>query len=73
MDASHRKRLRAKEAAAYLEINRSTLAKWRMKGEGPPYHRCGPRIVFYQREEIDDWLRECDERRPTKARGSAES
>lgn len=31
---------------------RSTLAKWRMNGGGPPYHRCGPRIVYYYKSEI---------------------
>ncbi len=56
-------RLRAHEAAAYLRVSRSTLAKWRMRGEGPPYHRCGPRIVFYYSEEIEAWLAECDRQR----------
>ena len=55
-------RLRAVQAAAYLKVSRSTLAKWRMRGEGPPYHRCGPRIVYYYRNEIDAWLAECDQR-----------
>lgn len=55
-------RLRAVRAAAYLTVSRSTLAKWRANGGGPPYHRCGPRIVYYFREEIDIWLKQCDER-----------
>ena len=55
-------RLRAVQAAAYLKVSRSTLAKWRMRGDGPPYHRCGPRIVYYYRHEIDAWLAECDQR-----------
>lgn len=55
-------RLRAVQAAAYLNVSRSTLAKWRMRGDGPPYHRCGPRIVYYYRSEIDAWLAECDQR-----------
>jgi predicted DNA-binding transcriptional regulator AlpA len=57
-----RERIRAASAAHYLNLSRSTLAKWRMKGEGPRYHRCGPRIVYYYRDEIDRWLAECDER-----------
>jgi excisionase family DNA binding protein len=57
-----RERLRAVQAAEYLNVSRSTLAKWRMRGEGPPYHRCGPRIVYYYRDEIDAWLAECDQR-----------
>lgn len=55
-----RERLRAVAAARYLGLSRSTLAKWRMRGEGPPHHRCGPRIVFYYKDEIDTWQVECD-------------
>ena len=53
-------RIWAKEAASYLRVSRSTLAKWRMKALGPPYHRCGPRLVYYLQNEIDQWLAECD-------------
>ena len=53
-------RLRAVEAAKYLRVSRSTLAKWRMNGNGPPYHRLGPRLIFYIRREVDDWLASCD-------------
>jgi len=55
-----RKRLWAIEAAAYLRVSRSTLSKWRMNGNGPAHHRCGPRLVYYYRDEIDRWLAECD-------------
>jgi predicted DNA-binding transcriptional regulator AlpA len=55
-----RQRLKAVEAAKYLQVSRSTLSKWRMKREGPPSHRCGPRLVYYFRDEIDHWLEECD-------------
>jgi predicted DNA-binding transcriptional regulator AlpA len=57
-----RERLRAVIAAAYLSVSRSTLAKWRMNGLGPPFHRCGPRIVYYYKDEIDAWLLDCDRR-----------
>jgi predicted DNA-binding transcriptional regulator AlpA len=57
-----REKIRAVVAARYLGLSRSTLAKWRMKDEGPPYHRCGPRIVYYFKDEIDAWLLECDRR-----------
>jgi predicted DNA-binding transcriptional regulator AlpA len=57
---TNRDRLRAVQAAYYLQVSRSTLAKWRMRGAGPPYHRCGPRIVYYYRDEIDSWLADCD-------------
>ena len=54
-------RMRAVEAAEYLRVSRSTLAKWRMRTVGPLHHRCGPRIVYYKKSEIDAWLAECDE------------
>lgn len=58
-----RHRLRANEAAEYMRVSRSTLAKWRMRSEGPRYHRCGPRIVYYLKEEIDAWQAQCDDTR----------
>ena len=62
MNTAKRERLRAVTAAQYLDVSRSTLAKWRMNGGGPPYHRCGPRIVYYYKDEIDAWLADCDRR-----------
>lgn len=59
---SDAKRLRPQQAAHYLTISTSTLAKWRMRGEGPPFHYCGRRIVYYELEEINAWLHECDEK-----------
>lgn len=60
MTEQYRDRLRAARVAHYLDVSRSTLAKWRMNGNGPPYHRCGPRIVYYYKHEIDAWLQQCD-------------
>ncbi|WP_375142293.1 helix-turn-helix transcriptional regulator [Bradyrhizobium sp. CCGB12] len=54
------RRLRAIEAAKYLRVSRSTLAKWRMAKIGPPHHRCGSRLVYYFVHEIDAWLATCD-------------
>jgi excisionase family DNA binding protein len=55
-----KERFWASEAAEYLKVSRSTLAKWRMKGEGPPHHRCGRRLTYYYKNEIDAWLEACD-------------
>jgi excisionase family DNA binding protein len=66
----HLERLKAVEAAEYLRVSRSTLSKWRMKGEGPPFHRCGPRLVHYFKAEIDAWLAECDRPRDRPSSGS---
>lgn len=49
-------KLLAREAARFLRVSASTLAKWRMRREGPPFHRCGPKIVVYYRDELDAWL-----------------
>jgi hypothetical protein len=57
-----RKKLRAAKAAEYLGVSRSTLAKWRINGMGPLYHRCGPRIVYYYQDELDAWQEDCDRR-----------
>ncbi len=62
-------KLRAVQAAQYLGFSRTALAKWRMNGMGPPYHKCGLRIVYYYQSEIDHWLEECDAReRAAKSR-----
>jgi predicted DNA-binding transcriptional regulator AlpA len=57
----------AVEAADYLRVSRSTLAKWRMNGMGPPFHRCGPRLVYYFKHEIDTWLAQCDRQKAAAA------
>ena len=49
--------LRAPAAAAYVGLSASTLAKMRLRGDGPAYSKVGPRIVVYQQAELDDWLR----------------
>lgn len=60
MTSEQPRRLRAIEAANYLRVSRSTLAKWRMSRVGPPFHRCGSRLVYYFQHEIDAWLVTCD-------------
>lgn len=61
-------RLRSDETAARIGVSISTLAKWRMRREGPPFHRCGPRIIYYRPEEIEAWLAECDQRDASASR-----
>ena len=43
--AAHGRNLRAPAAADYLGLSSSTLAKMRLRGDGPPYAKAGPRIV----------------------------
>ncbi len=48
--------LRAPQAAEYIGLSVSTLAKMRLRGDGPPFLKIGPRIVAYDSNDIDDWL-----------------
>jgi predicted DNA-binding transcriptional regulator AlpA len=57
-----RRRLKPAEVAISLRVSTSTLSKWRKNGEGPPFHRCGRRLIFYYQDEIDAWQAECDRR-----------
>lgn len=48
--------LRPDDAARYLGTTTSTLAKWRISGEGPAFAKMGPRLVTYARRDLDTWL-----------------
>ena len=48
--------LRTPEAAAYVGLSASTLEKFRLSGEGPPYHKSGSKIVVYYPDDLDKWL-----------------
>jgi predicted DNA-binding transcriptional regulator AlpA len=50
-------RLRTPEAATYVGLSPSTLQKLRLTGNGPAYHKAGPKIVVYSVEDLDAWLR----------------
>jgi hypothetical protein len=45
------------EAALYLRLSRSCLAKWRCQGgsHNPAYHLCG-RKILYAVADLDAWL-----------------
>ncbi len=45
------------EAAAYLRLSKSTLAKLRCVGGGPRFKKLGRKIV-YARADLDAWLAE---------------
>ena len=44
------------EASRYLKLSRSTLAKMRSRGDGPPFIKAGPKVVLYFRPDADTWL-----------------
>ena len=47
--------LRAPDAARFLGLAESTLAKMRLRGDGPMYVKCG-RAVIYRECDLDAWL-----------------
>jgi predicted DNA-binding transcriptional regulator AlpA len=50
------KKMRAPEAASYLQMAASTLAKLRCYGGGPRYAKLGPRLVVYDPKDLDTWV-----------------
>ena len=51
--------LRPPEAALYLGLSESTLAKQRLRGDGPRYVKLGSRAVGYSIQELDTYLVAC--------------
>lgn len=50
-------RMNAKEAANYVGLHYSTLAKMRMEGDGPAYLKLGRKVV-YEKLTLDKWMDE---------------
>lgn len=57
MFAQHSLVLSTKQAAEVIGISPSTLAKFRLAGEGPKYSKLGRR-VFYEEAELRKWITE---------------
>ncbi len=49
-------RLKPVQAADYLGLKPSTLAKMRMRGDGPRYAKLGRKIVIYETDDLNDWV-----------------
>lgn len=49
-------KLRPAQAARYIGVSISTLAKWRSLGIGPVFEKCGPKLVYYYRRDLDAWM-----------------
>jgi excisionase family DNA binding protein len=47
--------LRTAEAAAFLNVQPSTLEQWRWNGKGPRFVKIG-RSVRYRQSDLDDFL-----------------
>lgn len=54
-DHSKKKLLIARDAAAYMGIANQTLAKYRVHGSSPPFHKIG-RQVMYDLADLNLWL-----------------
>jgi hypothetical protein len=55
--ATQSRGMRPAEAGVYLGgVPTSTLAKLRMTGRGPAYHKLNARIIIYTPEDCDEWL-----------------
>ncbi|HEX2520842.1 MAG TPA: helix-turn-helix domain-containing protein [Terriglobia bacterium] len=55
--AEQQKKMRPKHAARFIGIAMSTLARMRARGDGPVFSKPSSRIIVYDREEIEKWLR----------------
>ena len=44
------------ELSHWIGVPRSTLQRWRLKGEGPPFHEMAPRTVRYRLTDVQSWL-----------------
>jgi predicted DNA-binding transcriptional regulator AlpA len=60
MTTSNRILLRPPEAGAYIGLSVSTLAKQRLRGDGPKFIRLSPRAIGYLQSDLDAW---CTEKR----------
>lgn len=47
--------LKPEEAADYLKVGLSTLARYRMHGTGPRYTKAGPKAVRYRLEDLQEY------------------
>lgn len=62
--------LRATDAAAFIGLSPSTLAKMRLRGDGPPFSKAGPRAVIYAVSDLEQWANQ-HKRTSTSDRGAA--
>lgn len=70
MSSNEPTHLRVTEAAAYIGLSISTLAKMRLRGDGPVYAKAGLRIVVYDRKDLDAWLSGRKRRSTSDEKGS---
>ena len=49
--------LSTEQAAEYLGSSPATLKNWRSAGEGPAYRTCNGRLIRYERDDLDRFVR----------------
>jgi predicted DNA-binding transcriptional regulator AlpA len=47
---------RPPKAATYIGLSVSTLAKQRLRGDGPKFVRLSPRAIGYLQTDLDEWV-----------------
>jgi predicted DNA-binding transcriptional regulator AlpA len=52
-----------KEVEELLGVKRATIWRWRTKGLMPLPYDLGPNILYWDRDEFDEWLRTRDTKR----------
>ena len=62
------RKMRPRDAARFIGIAVSTLARMRARGNGPPFSKLpSSRVIVYDREEIEKWLRKnCNQLQKTR-------
>ena len=56
MNSQNQKLFRPPRAADYIGLSVSTLAKQRLRGDGPKFVRMSPRAIGYLQADLDTWL-----------------
>ena len=65
--------MRAPEAAAYIGLSESTLAKRRVYGLPPEYLSLGGRAIGYAIRDLDSWLESCRRQSTSQQAGRHEA
>jgi predicted DNA-binding transcriptional regulator AlpA len=56
MTAKDNTLFRPPKAAVYVGLSVSTLAKQRLRGDGPKFVRLSPRAIGYLQADLDEWM-----------------
>lgn len=56
--SAYRQKLKPAEAAVFLGLKPSTLAKMRVEGTGPIFSKLGHKVVVYDPADLEAWVME---------------